>query len=163
VGVLFRGGLAAVQGEGGRPVRLIAAALGVADDVFRDAFCGVRPSFLGPPSGTRARANKRVLMEALAPYGVSNECLDEVSDYYRYRPQAGERWPHQPATATAVIEDGRVVGLTLQSGGHGYLTAPQVVIVGHEQVRVEVELGFGSDLLTNGQIVSLQLAGPPSP
>ena len=158
--VIIRGGLATDARDGGRPVRLIAAALGVADDVFRDAFSNVRPARLGSPSGWRVQTNKRVLMEALGPYGITNERLDMVSDYYRCRPQAGELWPHQPATATAVIEDGQVVRVTLQSGGHGYLTPPEIVIAGYEDVHVDVELEFGSELATNGRIASLQLVLP---
>ena len=46
----------------------------------------------------QVRKNKAALMGALAKYGVTNERLDAVSNYYRYRPQEGEMWPTTPAT-----------------------------------------------------------------
>ena len=54
----------------GRPVILIAAALNVSDDVFRKAFSGVHPAGPGQrPTDAEARQNKRVLLDALTPYG----------------------------------------------------------------------------------------------
>src|SRR5436190_24186746 len=45
----------------GWPVTLIAAALGVAPEVFREAFSGVTPSRSGPPSREEAQRNKQAL------------------------------------------------------------------------------------------------------
>ncbi len=47
------------------PVALIAAALGVESQVFRDAFSGVHPARGRGPTDAEARANKQVLMAAL--------------------------------------------------------------------------------------------------
>ncbi len=51
----------------GRPVVLIAAALGVKPDVFREAFSGVTPARGRGPTGEEARKNKAALMKVLAP------------------------------------------------------------------------------------------------
>lgn len=155
--VLFEDGYLTDDRDGGRPVALIAAALDVEPAVFRDAFRGVRPSSFGPPTAFRAQANKRVLMDALAPRGVTNERLDEVSNYYRYRPEQGEMWPHQPARAKAVMEDGRVTGVELLDGGHGYLSAPHVTIAGYEHIRLQAELAYSRDFARNGRVASLRI------
>ena len=55
--VVFSGGFGTEEQDRGRPVRLIASALGVKSQVFRDAFSGVTPahSMFGPtPSVARA-------------------------------------------------------------------------------------------------------------
>jgi hypothetical protein len=69
---------------------LIAAALGVKPEEFRQAFSGVTPAKGRGPTAEEARRNKDALMRVLGPLGVTNDRLDEASDYYRYRPQAGE-------------------------------------------------------------------------
>ena len=56
-------------------------------------------------------------MRGLAKYGVTNERLDEVSNWYRYRPQEGELWRHREANAEAVVKDGRVVRVEETGGG----------------------------------------------
>ncbi|MEO2013388.1 MAG: thermonuclease family protein [Fuerstiella sp.] len=122
--VIFRGGYDTDPRDHGRPVSLIAAALGVESDVFRQAFSGVNPSSMGAPSPMLARTNKKVLMDALSKYGVSNERLDQVSNYYRYNRSAGKTWQRSPATATAVIKDGKVAGITITNPGAGYTVAP---------------------------------------
>src|SRR3954469_16807182 len=90
VPVTFSGGHEYGPNDHGRPVTLIAAGLGVKPEVFREAFGGVTPSRNGPPSGELARRNKAALMKVLGPHGVTNDRLDEVSNYYRFRPQRGE-------------------------------------------------------------------------
>ena len=155
--VVFHGGYETDRRDGGRPVVLIAAALGVESQVFRDAFSGVRPSRNGPPSGEQARANKQVLMAALAKYGVSNDRLDEVSDYYRYRPEGGELWKHVPAEAKSRIENGEVVGIELTRAGSGYSSTPRIEIVGYPNAHVDVTLEYGSDLSTNGRVETMKL------
>src|SRR5206468_1655940 len=92
VPVVFSGGHDTDPKDRGRPVVLIAGALGVAPEVFREAFSHVHPA--GPGSGgptdAEARANKAALMNALGKYGVTNERLDTVSNYYRYVRSRGE-------------------------------------------------------------------------
>ncbi|TWT95723.1 hypothetical protein Pla100_33650 [Neorhodopirellula pilleata] len=159
--VSIRSGHRTDPGDGGRPVALIAAALEVDEQVFRDAFSRVQPAEGGPPSSFRARVNKKVLMDALSPHGVTNDRLDEVSDYYRYRPESGELWTHRQAEIQAVIEDGQLIGLTLVDGGAGYTCPPEVSVIGFEQVQIESEIEFTADLSTNGRIKSVRLAELP--
>src|SRR3954471_14804414 len=70
VPVTFSGGHETDPRDHGRPVVLVAAGLGVAPEVFRDAFSGVHPA--GPGSGgpTReeAQKNKQALMSVLGKY-----------------------------------------------------------------------------------------------
>src|SRR3954470_24941953 len=101
VPVLFSGGDDTEPRDRGRPVVLISAALGVKTEVFRDAFSGVKPAKDGKPSKQEAQRNKEVLMKALKPHGVSPELLDEVSNYYRYRPGKGSLWKATGAKAYA--------------------------------------------------------------
>src|ERR1700733_12914387 len=91
--VVVSGGHDTDPRDRGRPVVLIAGALKIAPELFRDAFNGVHPAQRdGGPTPGEARANKKVLMAALSPYGVTNERLDQVSNYYRYRRDKGELW-----------------------------------------------------------------------
>lgn len=61
---------------------LIAAALGVKDENFREAFSHVHRA--GPcssgPTDAEARQNKAALMSALGKYGITDERLDAVSN-----------------------------------------------------------------------------------
>ncbi len=155
--VVFRGGHDTDPRDGGRPVVLIAAALGVEPQVFRDAFSGVRPARGRGPTGAEARANKQVLMSTLAPHGITNDRLDEVSNYYRYRPQSGEKWTHRPARATAIVKNGQVVGFDLTDAGAGYSTPPRVEVVGYPNLRVQPAIEHSKDLRTNGRIQSLDV------
>jgi len=49
-------------------------------------------------------------MDALGPYGITSERLDEVSNQYRYPPGPGYVWKHVPACATAMLTDGKITG-----------------------------------------------------
>lgn len=155
--VVFTQGYQTDPRDGGRPVGLIAAALGVENEVFRNAFAGVSPARGGRPSPSHARANKKVLMDALQPHGVTNDRLDEVSNHYRYRPESGELWSHLPAKASPVIEDGKLVGVNVDDGGHGYLSPPNVVVAGFEDVRLECNIEFSEDIASNGRVVSIEI------
>ena len=63
----------------GRPVILIAAALRVREQVFRDAFSHVRPGSAGQePDPEHVIRNKQALLDALGSFGVTNDRLDEV-------------------------------------------------------------------------------------
>src|SRR5580700_3035865 len=73
VSVVFSGGHETDPRDGGRPVGLIAAALGVKPEVFRDAFSHIHPAAPNVgPTGDEARKNKAALMEALGKYGITN-------------------------------------------------------------------------------------------
>src|SRR5689334_18899152 len=65
VPVNFSGGHDTDARDHGRPVALVAGALGVKPEVFREAFSGVRPAKNGKPSGEEARKNKEALMKVL--------------------------------------------------------------------------------------------------
>lgn len=155
--VLFEGGHITDPRDGGRPVALIAAALNVDSDVFRGAFSGVTPARGGRPTPFQARANKKVLLDALAKYGVTNERLDEVSDFYRYQPQSGRLWQHRQAKAVAVIENDKVTSIKLIDAGAGYLTAPRAIVVGFPALTIDTQIELGTDLSLNGQISSLTI------
>lgn len=155
--MLFNGGYETDPRDHGRPVKLIAAALGVEAQVFRDAFSNVNPAQNGAPTEARARTNKKVLLDALSKHGVTNERLDEVSNYYRYQPGRGNLWKHTPASATAIIKEGKVTGFEITNAGSGYLTPPTVTVAGHPDLRVKATLEFSKEFRTNGSIKSLTI------
>lgn len=160
VPLTFSGGHETDRRDGGRPVVLIAAALGVKPEVFREAFRGVTPARNGRPTGEQARANKAALMKVLRPYGITNERLDEVSNYYRYRPQDGELWKATPAEGYAVVENGRVTKLVVTEPGSGYSSPPEVTAEGLGGVRLRVTLRFGKELKTNGAVAAVEVERP---
>ncbi|HEY2414579.1 MAG TPA: hypothetical protein VGI40_20195, partial [Pirellulaceae bacterium] len=157
VPVKFTGGHEIDRRDGGRPVVLVAAGLGVKPEVFREAFSNVRPAKNGKPSGEEARRNKEVLMKALGPQGITNERLDEVSNYYRYQPQRGNLWPTTAAKAHAVVEDGKVKRIVVDEGGSGYSSQPVATIEGMENVKLKVNLQFGKDWKRNGTVESIEV------
>ena len=155
--VVLQGGFETDRRDGGRPVKLIAAALGVEDQVFREAFKKVQPSRSGPPSPWRARQNKEVLMNALGPHGITNDRLDEVSNRYRYRPQDGELWTHKLASATAVIKDGKVIEIKIDESGFGYSSPPSVSMKGFPDVKLKASIEFSADMDKNGRLTSIEI------
>ena len=158
VPVTISAGHATDPRDHGRPVVLVAAALGVPPEVFREAFSGVHPADPDAgPTPEEAQANKAALLRVLAPYGVTNERLDEVSGRYRYVASHGELWTHRAATATAVVRGGKVVSLTLTDAGAGYSSTPKVTVKGFPAARVKVAVAYGTDLDTNGRIATLKL------
>ena len=155
--VTFSGGHDTDPRDGGRPIVLVAAGLGVPTNVFRQAFSGVTPARNGAPSPEQARQNKSALMKVLAPYGITNERLDEVSNYYRYRPDRGELWKAVPARAEAVLENGAVKRIDLINAGAGYSSPPTATIKGVETARLIATLRFDKDLATNGSIAKIDV------
>lgn len=155
--VVLSGGHTTDRRDGGRPVVLIAAALGVEPQVFRDAFSNVNPSRSGAASRALQTANKKVLLDALGKHGITNDRLDTVSDYYRYKPQDGGLWKTTPATAKAIIKNGKVTDIKIVNPGSGYMTAPNVTIAGHSDIRVLATIGFSKDFSKNGSITSLKI------
>ena len=154
--VTFSGGHETDPRDHGRPVVLVAAALNVKPEVFRKAFSGVTPARGRRPTGEEQRRNKEALMKVLGPLKVTNDRLDEVSNYYRYRPEKGELWPTTPAKAYAVVEDGTITKVVVTEPGAGYSSPPKVTVKGFEKVRLESQLGFETDLKKNGGIVSIE-------
>ncbi len=156
--VVFSGGHETDSQDNGRPVALVAGALGVKPEVFRQAFSGVRPAGNGRPTEAEARRNKDALLKVLRPHGVTNDRLDEVSDYYRYRPQAGEKWPTTPAQAVAIVEGGKIKRVEIVSGGAGYSSPPKMTVKGFESITLQAELAFDRDFRKNGTIKSIAAA-----
>lgn len=163
--VSISGGYDTDPRDHGRPVVLVAAALGVPDEVFRETFTHVTPSRNGPPTGEQARKNKEALMRGLGKYGVTNDRLDEVSNYYRYRRDHGEMWKHVPAAAYATVKDGVITGVTLTNPGAGYSSMPTFTVPGPPEVQIKATLAYGKDLPTNGSIKDLLMttAGTSAP
>jgi hypothetical protein len=153
--VTFSGGHETDPKDRGRPVVLIAAALGVKTEVFREAFNGVKPAKDGKPSKEEAERNKETLMKVLKPHGVTNERLDEVSDYYRYKPGKGNLWKTTPAKAYAVLEDGKVKRVVVTDPGSGYSSAPKATVQGMENLGLKVTIQFNKEFKKNGSISSI--------
>jgi hypothetical protein len=156
--VMFSGGHETDPKDHGRPVVLIAAALNVKPELFRKAFSDVTPARGRGPMGHEARRNKEALMKVLGPFKVTNDRLDEVSDYYRYRPQAGELWPTKPANAYAVVDEGKIKRVVVTEPGAGYSSPPKLTVKGFENVRLDAKLKFTTDLKKNGGVESIEVA-----
>lgn len=162
VPVTFAGGHETDRRDGGRPVVLVAAGLGVKPEVFRQAFSGVTPARNGKPTPEQARQNKEALLKVLGPYGVTNDRLDEVSNYYRYRPQNGELWPTTAAKAYAIVDNGQIKKIVVTEPGSGYSSLPTATIQGMEKVALKVTLQFGQDLTKNGSVGVVEVDAPLS-
>ena len=142
----------------GRPVVLIANALGVKPEVFREAFSHVNPAPGGTePEPAQVQRNKSALLAALGKYGVTNERLDQVSNYYRYRPESGRLWPISTAAAYVTLAGGKVSSIEVSDGGAGYSTAPTISVPGHPEISLKATLAFGKDLKKNGVISGIAL------
>jgi len=155
VPVVFSGGHETDPRDHGRPVVLIAGALGVPPEVFRDAFSRVHPA--NPEKGpvpAEAQANKAALLATLGKYGVTNERLDQVSDYYRYVASRHELWPTQPAVAYAMVQNGKIVGYEIVNGGAGYSSNPTIMVPGFSGHAL-AELAYGKSFEKNGSIRSI--------
>jgi hypothetical protein len=157
IALVFTGGHDTNGIDRGRPVVLIAAALGVPEKVFRNAFQHVKPAPAGEqPDPAQVRLNKEALLQRLAPYGVTNERLDEVSNYYRYRPESGALWRHADAAGFATVRGCKIVAVTITKPGAGYSSPPLVSIRTGLTVYPMAALAFGTDLATNGSISKIK-------
>ena len=99
-------------------------------------------------------------MKVLEPHGVTNERLDEVSDYYRYQPQRKKLWKTTPAKGNAIIEDGKVKEIVVTEPGSGYSSVPTVSVEGMDKVTLKVTLKFGKDLKKNGAVDTIEVVRP---
>ena len=160
IDVIFTGGHDTEPRDRGRPDILIAAALGVPTDVFREAFSHVKPASGGrEPEPEQVRLNHAALMSALGSYGVTNEKLNSVSNYYRYNRSKGEEvWRTTPAAAFATVRDGVVTGFTITNPGSGYSSEPRISVPGTPDIQVSVKLAFTTNFQSNGSIRELVLA-----
>jgi hypothetical protein len=150
--LVFSGGHDIGKEDHGRPCVLIAAALGVKTEDFRKAFSGVTPARGRGPTGEEARKNKDALMKVLEPLGVTNDRLDEVSNYYRFKPQDGELWKVKEAKGHAVVENGKVAKIVITEPGSGYSSEPTAVIDGLKGVSLKVTIALDKDLKKNGRV-----------
>ncbi|MBO9599870.1 MAG: hypothetical protein J7559_18870 [Cohnella sp.] len=160
VSVTVSGGYETDPQDHGRPVVLIAAALGVPTDVFREAFSGVTPAELssGGPTAQEAQSNKAALLKVLAPYGITNDRLDEVSNYYRYNGQKSKTWKITPATAAAIVKNGVVTGISITNPGSGYSSAPTITIKTPSGTTIaKATVSYSKDFAKNGSISSITL------
>lgn len=159
VPVVFSGGHETDTRDGGRPVVLIAAALGVKTEVFREAFSHVHPAGPGSggPTGAEARQNKTALMNALGKYGITNDRLDAVSNYYRYVRSRGELWTTKPAAANALVKNGAIIGYEITNGGSGYSSTPTVSVPSITGATAKVTLAYGKVLEKNGSISAITI------
>jgi len=157
--VKISGGYDTEGQDRGRPVVLIAAGLGVPPQVFREAFSHVHPAPAGrEPDPQQVRQNKAALMNALAKYGVTNESLDRVSNYYRYNRSRGEWWPYRPAKISAIVSGGKIAGFKVTDPGAGYSSPPTVTVEGRSDIVGVAVLSFSRDLAKNGSIASVRLS-----
>jgi hypothetical protein len=161
VPVTFTGGYDTDPRDHGRPVVLIAAALKVSSDVFREAFSHVHPAGPGSggPSDSEARKNKAALMNALGKYGVTNDRLNEVSNYYRYASFKGDMWRNTPAAAYATVRNGAITGFVITNPGAGYSSTPKITVPGMASVKAAATLAYGTDFSTNGSVKEIVLDG----
>jgi hypothetical protein len=159
VQVLFTGGHETDPRDHGRPDVLIAAALGVPTEVFREAFSHVTPAGPGrSPEPEEARRNKMALMKVLGPLGITDERLNAVSNYYRYNRPSGQLvWRSTPAIAFASLSNGAIVGFTITDPGSGYSSEPQISVEGMPELRVKATLSFGTDFSRNGSVKELAI------
>jgi hypothetical protein len=154
--VVFVGGYETDPVDRGRPVVLVAGALGVPPDVFREAFRHVHPAPAGTePDPQQVRDNKTALLSALGRYGVTNERLDTVSNYYRYVRNRNERWPANPATAYAILQDGAIVRYVVTSGGAGYSSPPTITVPGVPGATGQAQLTFNRSFDKNGAVSAI--------
>ena len=158
VSVEFSGGFETDRRDHGRPVVLIASALGVSPQVFRDAFSHVTPASGGrAPEPEQVHRNKDALLSALGKHGVTNERLDAVSDFYRYNPGRGEYWPWTKAKATAAIVNGKITSFKVIRGGSGYTSVPYVSVVGFANLKAAVTVSYSKEFSKNGSITAIKL------
>jgi hypothetical protein len=157
--VTISGGFDTDPQDHGRPIVLVAAALGVPTEVFREAFSGVTPAGLDRgPTAEEAQSNKAALLKVLAPYGITNDRLDEVSNYYRYNGNNGGIWKRTLATATPTFTNGVLTGVTITNPGSGYSSAPNVTIKGPDRtVTAKAVVTYTKDFNTNGSLTSITL------
>ena len=96
-------------------------------------------------------------MKVLAPLKVTNERMDEVANYYRFRPQKGELWPTKPAEAYAVVDGGKIKKIVVTKPGSGYNTPPKATIEGFKIVRLEAKVKYDTNLKKNGGVESVEI------
>jgi hypothetical protein len=90
------------------------------------------------------------------PYGVTDDRLNAVSNYYRYRRGAGKMWRNSPAKAYAIVRNGLVTSVTITDAGSGYSSPPVMSLPGMTAVNLSATLSFGTDFARNGSIKEIK-------
>jgi hypothetical protein len=158
VSVTLTGGFDTDPRDHGRPVILVASALNVTPEVFREAFSHVTPASGGrEPEEAQVKLNKQALMQRLSPLGVTDDRLNEVSNMYRYSASRGQMWRHTPAVVYATVKNGVVTGFTIADAGAGYSSPPKISIAGMENVNATAALSFATDFAKNGSIKEISI------
>jgi hypothetical protein len=156
VALTITGGHETDPHDHGRPVILIAHALGVSPEVFREAFSHVSPAPAGKePGRAQVQRNKQALLNGLSRYGVTNELLDRVSDYYRYPPGDGRLWPTTKAAGYVTLKNGSITSIKIIESGAGYTSLPAISIRGNPEMILKPVLAFGRDLKKNGSLSAI--------
>ncbi len=99
-------------------------------------------------------------MSVLGPLKVTNDRLDEVSNYYRYRPEKRELWPTKQAKAYAAVEDNKIKKIVVTEPGAGYSSPPKATVKGFDKLRLETKVKFETDLKKNGGVASVEVVTP---
>jgi len=141
--------------DGGRPVYLIGSMLGITGEQFRDAFSYVTPEENGHLNEETAQANKVKLLAQLEPYGITNDEIDETTNYYRYYPGGMNIWPYTHAVLDATISNGTVTSFEIVSGGDGYTSEPIVTVDGYGDIAVDIIISYTDSFETNGAITAI--------
>jgi hypothetical protein len=157
--VVISGGHDTDPVDRGRPVSLIAGALGVPPEAFRQAFSHMHP---GDPDhnsgpGAEAQKNKQALLSDLKPYDVTDDRLGSVTGYYRYVRGRGELWPVKAATAVALVKNGEVIAYEVTEGGSGYSTPPAITVPGVKSAPARVTLSMSKTFEKNGAIGAITI------
>jgi hypothetical protein len=97
-------------------------------------------------------------MSALRPYGVTNDRLDTVSNYYRYVRSRNEAWPAKPAVGYAVVRNNTVLRYVVTDGGSGYSSAPRVTVPGLPGATGTAQIAYGPLFEKNGSVSDVIVA-----
>ena len=134
----------------GRPIVLIAAALGVKPEVFREAFSGVTPAQGRGPMRDEVRKNKAALLKVLEQHGREQRASRRVFGLLRLSARAGEVWPTTAAKAEAIVVDGQIRRIVITDPGSGYCSSPDVKVEGFSEAEFKATLALGKDLKKKG-------------
>jgi len=96
----------------------------------------------------------------LGKYGITDDRLNAVSNFYRYPPGRGNLWKNRPAAANALVKNGAVIGFEITDGGAGYTTPPTVTVPNAKGATAKAEVSFGKDMETNGAVTAITATGP---
>jgi hypothetical protein len=97
-------------------------------------------------------------MDGLGKYGITNDRINTVSNFYRYAAWEGGIWRNKPAVANALVKDGAIIGYEITYGGYGYTTPPTVSVPGLDGTLAKVELSFGKEFETNGAVSAITIS-----